>query len=605
MHLPLSFYEVLRNKITISSVVKSKVNLSRRGHELIGLCPFHTEKTPSFKVYDNKQSYYCFGCHTHGDVIKFVSETGGFSYSDAAIKLAKDYNIELPTLSDAEVKQLQAQDQHYGILELAKNFFQAQMTEMAVKYLENRGFDKNIIEKFNLGFSHKKSSIVKYFNNKDISLKALIEAGLIREGKFGPYNFFDDLIIFPILNTYSKVVGFGGRVLDNRLPKYKNSAESIVFRKKELLYGEDKALSHIYKNKNAILVEGYLDVISLHQFGYNQAVASLGTAVSDKHLIKLWRMDDKMEIILCLDSDAAGKRATLKVIKMALPMTTAAKALSFIIMPKGEDPDSMLHSGNKALFDKLYKDRLELSKMLWHLETDSIDLNSQQAKTLAKSNLKKYSATIPDSELRGEWNTFFNAQFYEFKQKDYQQKQTTSSSKNKKATKKNALSVIDYHSAPIVELAIMSALTRWPELLLIEDIENFVYKVTFESKNLAEFCDFLYENKEINKEALAHKIEKSGFYELFSLLSNQNSGYLCISLTKKDKDIDYLMAWNFTYLRYQLESIIKEKDEVLYHIYKNSTDNDLYKSKNTQYQRMINEISKKMNELIEKINESN
>lgn len=233
MRIPLQFYDSLRNVIHLSDVVKAKVNLTRKGGEYSGLCPFHPEKTPSFTVSDAKKFYHCFGCGAHGDAIKFTCETFGLSYQDAAIKLAGDYGIELPKLTKEQERIYEESDEIYNILELALEFFKSSHTSQSLNYLNHRGIDSKVINSFSIGFAPSGGKLQQFFESKSIPLKNLVKAGLAGKRDDGKiYEIFHDRIMFPIKNIYNKIIGFGGRVLGDGLPKYINSPETLVFKKK-------------------------------------------------------------------------------------------------------------------------------------------------------------------------------------------------------------------------------------------------------------------------------------------------------------------------------------------------------------------------------------
>ncbi|MBP7190396.1 MAG: DNA primase, partial [Rickettsiaceae bacterium] len=334
MRVSGDFFESVRNRVYVSDVVRRNVMLTKRGVEYTGLCPFHDEKSPSFTVNDIKRFYHCFGCGAHGDVIRFVSETSGLSYKDAAIKIAQDNGIEIPKLSPKEEEIYKEIDQIHNVLDLACDFFKKNLTSKALEYLTSRSINSSIISDFSLGFAPSGGALQKYLESKKIPLMMMSKAGLVNKGEDGKlYEIFRDRIIFPIKNIYGKIVGFGGRTISDAMPKYLNSPETIVFKKNETLYGEDKAIGEAYKKGNVIVVEGYMDLIALHSAGFKNSVASLGTAVTSGHISKLWRSAD--EIIICLDGDAAGIRACSKVIDNVIPEVSYNKKVSFVVLPSG------------------------------------------------------------------------------------------------------------------------------------------------------------------------------------------------------------------------------------------------------------------------------
>jgi DNA primase len=341
MKLPNDFFETIRASIVVSSVVRQRVALTKRGVEYTGLCPFHSEKSPSFTVNDIKRFYHCFGCGAHGDVIRFVSETSGLKPKEAAIKLAEENGIEVPKLSKAEEKLYEEIDQIHHILNLAAEFFHKNLNEKTISYLKSRDIKDATVNAFFLGYAPNDKSLTKYLEKHKIPLMMMNKAGLVSKGEDDKvYEVFRDRLMFPIKNIYGKVIGFGGRTMSDANPKYLNSPETIVFKKNETLYGEDKAMAESYRQGSMIVVEGYMDVIALQKNGFENVVASLGTAVTNNHITKLWRSCD--EIIMCLDGDEAGIKASQKVVDLSITQVNHNKSISFILLPNKQDPDDIL-----------------------------------------------------------------------------------------------------------------------------------------------------------------------------------------------------------------------------------------------------------------------
>ncbi|MEM6338321.1 MAG: DNA primase, partial [Pseudomonadota bacterium] len=406
MRIPLEFYNHLRNTIRISDVVRQRLVLTRKGNEHLGLCPFHDEKTPSFTVNDSKKFYHCFGCSAHGDVIRFVSETNGISYKEAAIKIANDNGIELPKMSAAQEQKYEEADQIYNILSLATEFFQKNINKNTVEYLKTRGVTSNSIEKFSIGFAPGGGLLEKFFQQKSIPLKDLLKSGLFGKKEDGRiYEVFNKRIMFPIRNVYNKIVGFGGRATGDTMPKYINSPETMVFKKSEIMYGENVATGQSYKDNYSIIVEGYMDVIALHQAGFKQAVASLGTSVTENHIKKLWRSAD--EVIACLDGDSAGVRASGRLINMVLPQISADKIMSFIEIPKGVDPDDLIKNKGANAFESLLDRRIGLSEMIWKMEFNGKSFRTAESKSLLEKKLNEYSFQIQDDSLKVNFRRYF------------------------------------------------------------------------------------------------------------------------------------------------------------------------------------------------------
>jgi DNA primase len=460
-------YDLIKTRVQILDVIGAKVELKKRGADYIGLCPFHGEKTPSFTVNNAKGVFYCFGCHVGGDVIGFVSQISGMSYRDSAIDLARQHSIELPNLGAAKA-QLEEFEQLYLVMEMAWEFYRKNLNSSASSYLKSRGINLGIIEKFQLGFAPGGNSLRKFLESRKVSLLLLDRCGLIAGKEGNHYDVFRDRIIFPIRNNYGKLIAFGGRALASEIqPKYLNSPETVIFKKSEHFYGENFAYNHCYKTSKAILVEGYMDLIKMHSAGFNNTLATLGTAVNERHLDKLWAVVD--EIIMCLDGDAAGMRASKKVIDMALPKLSANKIITFVKMPAGMDPDDVLSDKDAYYMENLIDNRLELSKMIWQFETNGQSFTSAEAKARLESKLSSYVALIVDPIVAKNYRSFFHDQLWWI---------------GKSRQKKGVLNVVSLPSAEhdMTELTLIALLMRYPELFVDEEIVARIKLIKFSSQ---------------------------------------------------------------------------------------------------------------------------
>jgi len=537
MRVTPEFYELLRNRINISDVVRQKVTLTRKSGNYVGLCPFHQEKTPSFTVNDSKRFFYCFGCKASGDVIKFTSNISGLSYSDSAIKLATDYGIEIPKLTEKQKELYEESDEILSILELANKFFKAQLTPEILNYLHERNLNEKTIKEFSIGFAPRGNKFEKFFHDKNITNIQLGKAGLIGKRENGEiYGLFSNRITIPIRNIYNKIVGFGGRVLGDGLPKYLNSPETVVFQKSETLYGEHKAISSSYKKNYSMLVEGYFDVMALHQAGFSEAVASLGTSVTENHLHKLWRAGD--EIILCLDGDNAGIKASIRTINLALPLINSEKKISFIRLPSGFDPDDAVNKNGADFFTKLMDARISLSEMIWHIEYSGKIFKTAEEKANLEKSLKDYCNKISDSNLRTSYYRFFKDQIWQ-----------NLSAKQPKNTAKisNTFPLgTGYSELEILEHAFCALLVNFPKIIQDESNRNFIITLDFNNKQLEEFRNwYLSEIIDNNIEAdeITTIVEKTSFLNIFLLLSKTDNLFLDIAFNKDNVPLEVLWEW--------------------------------------------------------------
>ncbi len=356
--IPQQFIDDLVSRVDIVEVIDSRVPLKKTGREYQACCPFHNEKTPSFTVSQAKQFYHCFGCGAHGTAIGFLMEYDRMEFVEAVEELAKLAGMEVPRESGGPAPNPQAQENSkrlYTILEQAAGFFRQQLrqhpeAQRAVGYLKGRGLSGEIAKDFGIGYAppgwDNLFTALGRENEKD-----LLRAGLLAEKEGGKrYDRFRDRIMFPIRDRRGRVIAFGGRVLGDDKPKYLNSPETPVFHKGRELYGLYEARQALRELPRLLVVEGYMDVVALAQFGVRYAVATLGTAVTPEHLEQLFRHTD--EVVFCFDGDRAGRDAAWRGLENALPLMSDGRSLRFMFMPEGEDPDTLIRQVGREGFEQ-------------------------------------------------------------------------------------------------------------------------------------------------------------------------------------------------------------------------------------------------------------
>ena len=358
--IPQSFIQDLLARVDIVEVVGRYVQLKKSGQNYSGLCPFHAEKTPSFTVSASKQFFHCFGCGAHGSAIGFLMEHRGQGYVDAIRDLAQVAGMQVPETE-------RAADSHSKtralteILSRASDFYRFQLKDspLAIDYLKRRGITGQTAARFALGFAPDTwQPLRSAFDNYDDP--QLVEAGLVISDEGKRYDRFRGRVMFPIRSSRGQVLGFGARILDTGEPKYLNSPETPIFRKGHELYGLHEARDAIRKSGRAIVVEGYMDVIRLAQAGFDESVAALGTAVTSAHVSALFKAAD--HVIFAFDGDAAGRKAARRALEAALPVIADTKRASFISLPEGQDPDSLIGEKGRAGFEAALADALPLSE---------------------------------------------------------------------------------------------------------------------------------------------------------------------------------------------------------------------------------------------------
>jgi DNA primase len=346
----------IRDRSSILEIVSDYVNLKKTGKNHKGLCPFHSEKTPSFMVNEEKQIFHCFGCGAGGDVFTFLMKVGHFSFPQAVEELAKRYGVRLPPqeISPAKKKEMDKREILFQINQMASEYFHDILSrhregEEGRRYFSRRGVSEKIIQEHRLGYSLERwDGLVQHLQEKKVSLELARELGLIFPKKrAGWYDAFRGRVLFPIFDLHQRVVGFGGRLIREGEPKYLNSPESSAYHKGEILYGLQVAKGYIPEKDCVIIAEGYFDLLTLHQFGLKHSVATLGTALTAHHIHILKRYTKNL--IIVFDADQAGIQANLRALPLFLEEEVSGKT---IILPKDEDPDGFLRKVNLEEFEK-------------------------------------------------------------------------------------------------------------------------------------------------------------------------------------------------------------------------------------------------------------
>jgi DNA primase len=410
----------IKDKISVSQVVEKTVQLKKRGKEFVGLSPFTKERTPSFTVNDEKQFYHCFSTNKHGDIFTFLVEVGGLSFPEAVEKLADEAGVQLKTFSPAEEEKINKSKKIYEALEMSKSFFSSQIFDdnnsLALKYIRKRGLDNEIINSYEIGYAPQGNKLEKFLLSKGISHEIMTLAGMTIKDENKKDNFYDrfrNRIIFPIRDIRNRVVGFGGRVINsNDQPKYLNSPETPVFHKGSLLYNYSKIRPNLKNNDNLIVVEGYMDVVSLASKGLQNAVAPLGTAITETQLNILWK--DTNSPIICFDGDKAGKQASFRVTEIALKLLKPNKTLRFINLPDNLDPDDYIKNYGLESFNKFVNNASPLTSIIWDLCLQKSNLDSPEGKAGFESLLRAKLNLISDKSIKKHYGLLFKDMLDQF-----------------------------------------------------------------------------------------------------------------------------------------------------------------------------------------------
>ena len=409
--IPQSFIADLLNRVDIVDVVGQHVKLKKAGANYQGLCPFHSEKSPSFSVSPTKQFYHCFGCGAHGSAISFLMEYSGLGYVDAIEDLARSAGLDVPreerTANDvARAQQAMALSE---VMSSAADWYRQQLkgNTRAVEYLKGRGLTGEIAKRYALGYApdgwQGLEAVFGSYTNDEVA-KTLVEGGLLIQGEQSEgvpvkrYDRFRDRIMFPIRNPKGQTIGFGGRILDQGEPKYLNSPETPLFSKGNTLYGLFEARQAIRAQEYVLVCEGYMDVVALAQLGFPNAVATLGTACTANHVRMLLRQTDK--VVFSFDGDSAGQRAAQRALEACLPLMSDDKEIRFLFLPTEHDPDSYVRAYGAAAFEKVIKEAMSISSFFFKVVSEDHELTTPEGRAHTHHAAKPLLLSMPPIALR-------------------------------------------------------------------------------------------------------------------------------------------------------------------------------------------------------------
>ena len=408
--IPQSFIQDLLHRVDIVDVIDRHVKLKKAGANFSACCPFHSEKSPSFTVSPTKQFYHCFGCGAHGTAIRFLMEYSGLGFVEAVKDLAQNVGVTVPEEHSGQAENYRkrtesedGEDLHAVMLQAAQ-FYRGALKDapQAIEYLKKRGLSGEVAKKFGVGYAPDGwQNLEDAFTNYQSS--ALTAVGLVKQNEEGRrYDIFRDRVMFPIVDVKGNVIGFGGRVMGVGEPKYLNSPETLLFEKGRELYGLYQARRAIRDAGRVIVVEGYMDVVALAQYGVEYAVATLGTATTPMHVQKLLRQTD--EIVYCFDGDNAGRRAAWRALENSLGQLADGKQVRFLFLPQGEDPDTYVRQHGKENFEKLLDEAIPLSQFMMNELSSRVDRSTFEGRTRllqdAKPLIKEIAAPMLSLMLR-------------------------------------------------------------------------------------------------------------------------------------------------------------------------------------------------------------
>jgi len=406
--IPQRFIDDLLARVDVVEVVGERVTLKKAGRNHTGLCPFHQEKSPSFTVSADKQFYHCFGCGAHGNALRFLMEYENLRFPEAVEQLAARLGMEVPR-EGADDPRAQARERKrkegVNLLELSASYYRERLkmpeAEAARRYLATRGLTPEIQQAFAIGYAPAGWEALKHhLTERGVAEAVQIEYGLLvhREESGRTYDRFRDRVMFPIRDIRGRTIAFGGRVLGDAKPKYLNSPESPVFHKGRELYGLYEARQANPRLERLVIVEGYMDVVALAQFGIRNAVATLGTATSDEHLNRLYRMVG--EVVFCFDGDRAGRQAASRALETVLPLMIDGRQARFMFLPEGEDPDTLVRREGAQAFEDRITCASPLSEFLFDHAAEGRDLAAIEARERFASQVLAAIRKLPEGVLK-------------------------------------------------------------------------------------------------------------------------------------------------------------------------------------------------------------
>jgi DNA primase len=396
--IPESFVEELLGRTEIVDVIERHVELKRSGREFQACCPFHEEKTPSFTVSPQKQFYHCFGCGAHGSAIGFMMNYEGLEFVDAIEELAKMAGMQVPREATHQARPSAGL---YEILNSAASWYTQLLkdNQQAIDYLKGRGLSGEVAREFGIGYSPPDwDGLIKKLGGDDSKLKLLQGAGMLSQGKSGQYDKFRGRIMFPIHDRRGRVIGFGGRAMGDDGPKYLNSPETELFHKGRELYGLYLAKKGQGRMDRVVVVEGYMDVVALAQYGIRNTVATLGTATTGDQSELLFRSAD--EVVFCFDGDRAGRQAAWRALEAVIPRLRDGRQARFLFLPDGEDPDSMVRTVGTEAFQKLLEEAQPLSTFFFDHFTEMVDMDSLDGRARLVELTRPKLEALPEGVFR-------------------------------------------------------------------------------------------------------------------------------------------------------------------------------------------------------------
>lgn len=599
MRFSNTFLDEIRDRVLISTVIGRRVTWDRRKTNVSrgdywACCPFHGEKSPSFHCEDRKGRYHCFGCGVSGDHFRFLTDLEGLSFPEAVQQIADLAGVSMPQPDPQMEKREKERTSLQDVMEMATAYFQDQLQSAngakARAYLRDRGLTGRTIETFRLGYApESRNALKEYLAGKGVPKEQIEACGLVRHGPDIPvsYDYFRDRIMFPILSSREKVIAFGGRAMAaDAMAKYMNSPDTELFHKGQVLYNFSRARRAAQaagdrrQSGTLIAVEGYMDVIALYQAGVENAVAPLGTALTDNQLDLLWKVTPQP--VLCFDGDGAGIRAANRAADLALPAIKPGKSVSFALLPDGKDPDDLVKNEGRAPFDRVLSEARPLVEMIWQRETAGAAFDTPERRAELDARLKQIVSVIGDESVRYHYQQDIRSRLGMFFNQSGgaggERRQNFQRNNNAGAARKGgrggaqqggsvvAGAMIESGTAgsarlnqmlklssqarpPLRETVLALTIANHPQLLLAEYDE--ISSVDFENKDLQRFWSSLLSivgrlGAKVSVEAVRDGLVADGFADLVTAMTQQVRNARLWTATEEADPQDALQAYRQT-----------------------------------------------------------
>ncbi|WP_164516499.1 DNA primase [Minwuia thermotolerans] len=578
MAFPKHFLDELRARTNVVELVGRRVQLKKRGRDHWGCCPFHGEKTASFKVSEDRDDYHCFGCGAHGSAFDFVMQIEGLSFPEAVERLAEAAGMEVPKMQPEDRQKADRMSRLAEANEAAAKWFTAQLHGAAGAearaYLERRGVGAKAVGDFRLGFAPDRNDGLKSaLLDRDFTEAEQIEAGLIAKPDDGraAYDRFRNRLMFPIADRRGRVIAFGGRALGEARAKYLNSPETPLFHKSRALYNLAMAREAARDAGTVIVAEGYMDVIALAEAGFRHAVAPLGTAVTEEQIALLWQMT--AEPVFCLDGDAAGLRAAQRAAERALPILKPGKSLRFALLPEGLDPDDMVRSQGPDAMRELLGRTAGIAETLWRAATADRELGTPERRAALEKDLERLAFQIADETIRRHFLDDFRARaraaFRRPSRRDdrpWRPGQPGQRGFRREEEDLTALRAsLPANAGRVPEETIVAALLAWPELLeeFGEQLDALQLRHDDLDRALVIMRDAAMRQAELDSGALSRHLLAAGYERLIARLSAPNAARLSFKSRKDTPYSEIREQFDATLHHYRIEAVQEELNEAV------------------------------------------